>query len=115
MVRVFYILCVSVLLASAAFVYGVKYEVQGQMRQASDLERKIAKERDSIAMLRAEWSHLNQPSRLQALAQKHLNMKTMDVQQIGKLADVPVRAGPNVASVEQIPLPPSTIKNTKLQ
>lgn len=115
MLRLFYITCVSVLIASAAFVYGVKYEVQGQMKQAAEIERRIAKEKENIAILRAEWSHLNRPEYLQALAQKHLNMKHQSVQQMGKIADLPVRTGPAIASIEDVPLPPSVNRMSTLQ
>ncbi len=115
MLRLFYITCVSLLISSAAFVYGVKYEVQGQMKQAAEVERRIAKEKETIALLRAEWSHLNRPEYLQALAQKHLNMKNQSVQQMGKFADLPVRTGPSIASVQDVPMPLSATRMTTLQ
>ncbi len=55
------------------------------------MRAKIQKERENIAVLRAEWQHLNRPERLQALADKHLDLQTLQISQIVRPSDLPMR------------------------
>jgi hypothetical protein len=48
--------------------------------------------------LRAEWAHLIRPTRIQALADQHLDMKQLSVDQIVQVTDLPDRA-PKVDSI----------------
>lgn len=63
---------------AAAMVYGL-YEVEHAVRQLDrqheDLRAAIAREREAIRVLRAEWSYLNQPSRLQNLVARHTDLR----------------------------------------
>ena len=57
----------SILLLAVAIGVGlfmVKYRVQDLEDQLVTLNREIARDRQAIQVLRAEWSHLNEPSRL---------------------------------------------------
>ena len=49
----------------------------------------MQRERDAIAVLHAEWQLLNRPDRLQAVADKHLDLQPMNIQQLARLADLP--------------------------
>ena len=57
-------------------------------------------ERDQIAMMRAEFAHLIRPGRIQALADKHLDLKQLTIDQIIQPQDLPERA-PKVDSIGQ--------------
>ena len=52
----------------------VKYRVQGLEAQLQNLNRDIVQDRQRLHVLRAEWSHFNEPDRLRALAGRHLDM-----------------------------------------
>lgn len=65
----FFILAI---IGAAGFVYDVKYQTTRLSHKAADLQQAIDRENDAIAALRAEWSALNQPARLQVLAERHL-------------------------------------------
>ena len=52
----------------------------------------IAKERDAINVLRAEYALLIRPDRLQALADKQLDMQPLALNQIVKAGDLPMPA-----------------------
>jgi hypothetical protein len=56
------------------------------------------RERESIAVLRAEWAHLTRPTRIQALADQHLDLKQLTMDQIVQVTDLPDRA-PKVDSI----------------
>lgn len=67
---------VFVLLAGAISValFSVKYQVQDLEQELVGLNRSIFDEQKSIHVLKAEWSHLNNPERLRGLARRHLGM-----------------------------------------
>lgn len=92
MIRIIGLALLAAIVGVAAYVYDVKYHTGRLNRQAQDLARQIERERDQIASLRAEWSTLNQPARLQALAERHLNhLRRFQVAQIGLLHELPER------------------------
>ena len=51
----------------------------------------MQRERDAIAVLQAEWQHLNRPDRLQAAVDQHLDLQPMKIQQLARLSDLPNR------------------------
>ena len=72
----------TILVALAAVIYQVKYETRSLDKRVTSLQRDIAEERDVIAILRAEWSHLNRPARLERLARAHLGLGPIKTSQI---------------------------------
>lgn len=69
----------------AFFVFALKYEVQDLESEYARLNRAIDKERQAIHVLTAEWSHLNEPSRLRALAETQLGLETIDVSHLSHI------------------------------
>ena len=49
-----------------------------QAERVAKLRMEIRREHDAIAALRAEWAKLDNPARIQALAQRHLTLKPVD-------------------------------------
>jgi cell division protein FtsL len=74
MLRFVNICLVLGLLALAYVIYQVKYEARGLDTEIGSLGKQIDEERDAIAVLRAEWSLLNRPERIERLAQKYLKL-----------------------------------------
>lgn len=72
-------------------LYNGVYTAKAHERALQQLNADIAKETESIRVLRAEWSFLNQPERLQALARKHLALAPTNPNQIVVMASLPVR------------------------
>ena len=64
--------------------------------------RSIAKEAEAIRVLKAEWSYLNQPERLQALARRHLTLGPTAAAQIVVLANLPERGAGAAAPINEI-------------
>ena len=85
------------LLAGAISValFSVKYQVQDLEDDLNSLNRSIIMERQSIHVLNAEWSHLNNPERLGNLARWHLGMLPIDPTQMT-----------NFKGMERLRLPP---------
>ena len=65
-----------------------KYRVQGLENQLQALNQDIARDRERIQVLRAEWSHFNEPDRLRALAGRHLDMMPVQSEQFIERAQV---------------------------
>jgi cell division protein FtsL len=78
----------------AIALYTFKYDTENAAGRIADLKREIAKQDDAIRILRAEWSLLNQPDRLQKLAERHLELEPVKPEQIKTYADLP-RKSPN--------------------
>ena len=75
----------SILLSAIAIGIGlfmVKYRVQDLESQLGDLNRQIARDREALQVLRAEWSHLNEPRRLKVLANRHLSMAPVSLDKV---------------------------------
>ncbi len=92
LIRYLNFLAVGALLGSAVYAYSIKYETMRTSAEILKAQHDIQRESDAIGMLRAEWAHLARPARVQALAEKHLDLQTISVDQIGRIADLPDRA-----------------------
>jgi len=55
------------------------------------LRHDIRRERDAIAGLRAEWTRLGNPRRIQTLAQKHLELKPFETSKLDTCDNLPMR------------------------
>lgn len=92
MTRTVNLLLVALMVMSAAAVYDMKYEAETAAEDVRRTERAIGREQETISLLKAEWSVLTQPSRLQALVQQHadiLKLTPMTAEHIGTLNDIP--------------------------
>jgi cell division protein FtsL len=82
MLRIFNICLVLGLVALACVIYQVKYEARALDRQIAAIGKEIETERDAVAVLRAEWSLLNRPERIERLAKKHLKLEASTPRQL---------------------------------
>ena len=95
--RFIHLIVVAALVAAAVDVYKIKFESTVQAERLARLRVEIRRERDGIAALRAEWAQLDNPARIQALAQRHLTLKPIDPTQIEQLDHLPERPPAPVA------------------
>ncbi len=52
------------------------------------VERDMLREEESLRVLHAEWSYLNQPERLEKLAREHLQLQPLQGRQFARVADI---------------------------
>jgi cell division protein FtsL len=88
MLRFVNICLVLGLVALAYVIYEVKYEARGLDEEIAVLKKDIDAERDSVSVLRAEWSLLNRPERIERLAQKYLKLQPARPDQLVALDSV---------------------------
>ena len=98
--RLLHLIAIGGLLGSAGYVYGVKYQSVYAREQLVDMHRRIDKEREQIALLKAEFASLIRPDRLQDLADKQLGMQPLALNQIARFDDLPY-PGPKIDGIGQ--------------
>ena len=78
--------------ALAAFgLFHVKHEVSAIEDELSQVQRSIMERREATHILKAEWSYLNQPSRIAELSQRHLDLAPLGPEKVLDLNDLPQR------------------------
>ena len=85
---------IAVMVSAAAFTYQTKHEAESWLSEVGRLEREIRFEEDTIDLLKADWSLLTQPSRLQRLTEIYhgqLALEPVGAQQIVGLDELPER------------------------
>ena len=63
-------------------LFQVKYQVYNLKRDLTEINRQLAADKSSIRVLKAEWSYLNKPERVEKLANKYLKMNNVAVAQV---------------------------------
>jgi cell division protein FtsL len=91
MLRVFNAILVVAVLISAFVLYSLEHAIRGEERAIAKLESQIANERETIALLDAEWSNLTRPERLQMLAEKNLGLKPVSPDQYVSASELKAR------------------------
>jgi hypothetical protein len=82
------------MVSAAAFTYKTKHEAENRRDEVHRIETQIRLEQDTITLLKADWSLLTQPSRLQKLAdiyRAELALQPVEAHQIVGLDELPVR------------------------
>jgi cell division protein FtsL len=96
MIRLINICVIAALFVAAAYVYKIKFESTQRAEQVARLRTEIRREHDAIAALRAEWSRLDNPARIQELARRHLALRPIEQRQFDRLDQLPERPSPLV-------------------
>ena len=87
------IVLIAVMVSAAAFTYQTKHDAEDELRALRRLESQIRFEEETADLLRADWSLLTQPVRLQTLVaayQAELNLQPIDARQITDPGDIPM-------------------------
>jgi cell division protein FtsL len=93
MIRLVNLAAILITLTASYALYRMKYEATDYSRQVTNLREEIAAERDLINVLKAEWSYLNEPQRIQRLADQYLELQTLDARQIVTFQELGNRIG----------------------
>ena len=99
MIRLINICVIAALFVAAAYVYKIKFESTQRVEQVAKLRTEIRREHDAIAALRAEWSRLDSPARIQGLAKRHLALKPIEQRQFDRLDQLPELGDTPTASI----------------
>lgn len=116
MIRLLHVAAITVLIGSAGYAYSTKYETLYYAETLAKMKGRLQKEREAIAISKAEWALLTRPDRLQRMVDKHLDLQPMTISQLGRLSDLPARPsrGDMIgAKLETLGLEPLTTGSTK--
>ncbi|MBE7184912.1 MAG: hypothetical protein INR68_10945 [Methylobacterium mesophilicum] len=98
------VVLIAAMVAAAGFTYKTKHDAEQQLNRISKIERQIRYEEDSIDLLKADWSLLTQPARLQRLAESYqdqLKLQSVQPRQIAGLEAVPLKPPPAPLDVKE--------------
>lgn len=85
---------VAAMIVGAVLTYDAKHDAEQAAERVQALRAQIQKEKEMIDLLRAEWSVLTQPARLQGLVERYqqeLGLRAFDVRQIATIDEIPAR------------------------
>ncbi|MBH63799.1 MAG: hypothetical protein CL569_15390 [Alphaproteobacteria bacterium] len=91
MMRPLYIAAFVVAVMLTYGLYSMKYEVQRLESKLLSLQTELGSEREAVQVLRAEWSYLNSPERLQKLAARHLELTPVSLHRLAALDRLPLK------------------------
>ena len=91
MLRLLHLVVIAGLVSAAVHVYKIKFDATVQAEKVATIRRDIRRERDAIALLRAEWARLDNPARIQALADRHLKLRPVEGTQFDDVGRLPMR------------------------
>lgn len=110
-------------LLGAFWLYQVKHQAKMTEAQIATLQKQIADEKEALLLLKAEWSYLNRPERVQQLASRfaeQLGLKAVTTYQIGEKSDLPERPAGDFGADGRAPetidelLGKASVRSTKL-
>lgn len=99
MLRTFDIILIAVMLVAATVTYKIKHDAEKQVVEIRKIQRQIAFEKDTISLLKADWSLMTQPNRLQRLTdvyQTQLKLLPVDVTQIASFDEIPMKQADDI-------------------
>jgi hypothetical protein len=68
-------------------LFQIKFHVQDLSRDINEFNRQLKQENESLHILKAEWTYLNQPERLKHLVNKYLKLENLHLSQMYKMED----------------------------
>ena len=78
----------GVLLGLVFLIYELKFETRRLESRAAELTKSIEDEKDNLAVMRAEWSLVSSPGRVEQMAGKLLGLQPVKPEQIVPFEDI---------------------------
>src|SRR5215217_8277363 len=97
MSRIINAVLILLMIVGAGVTYQLKHRAEKAAQRVARLNTNIGKEKEALALLKAEWSMLSQPSRLQAVIsryQDHFNLAPFSADQVATLDEIPLKPAP---------------------
>jgi len=91
------LLWLTLAIVAGAGLFHVSYRVQSLEEELTQVNHDILSEQETLHLLRAEWSYLNEPTRLAELTRRHLALAPLAAGQMVRIEDLPLRLPPLIA------------------
>ncbi len=97
-----FIICCWILAGSVAALtlFQIKQEVMDLEHEIKVVHREILRDQEALHVLEAEWSYLNSPARIAALAERHLTLAPIPAERVIGFDDLPIPGQPEEAPEE---------------
>ncbi|MCY0096021.1 cell division protein FtsL [Hoeflea ulvae] len=95
MLRTLDLVLVGAMIAAATVTYQIKHAAEEKLEDVRELQAEIRLQEETIDLLEADWSLLNQPSRLQRLStafETELGLRPIEPEQMAQPDELPGRA-----------------------
>jgi hypothetical protein len=102
--RLLHLIVIAVLVSAAVHVYKIKFDSTLQAERLAKLKTDVQRVHEATAALRAQWAQLDNPTRLQGLVERHLQLKQVDATQFDSLDRLPERPASPVPPDTQDPI-----------
>jgi cell division protein FtsL len=102
--RLLHLIVIAVLVSAAVHVYKIKFDSTLQAERVAKLKTDVQRVREATAALRAQWAQLDNPTRIQGLAERHFKLKPVDAAQFDSLDRLPERPASPVPPDTQDPI-----------
>lgn len=92
--RIFNIVLLAVMIVGAIVTFEMKRRAEASANEVARIETEIAAQKDRLSVLRAEWSLLTQPGRLQAIVEEHgdyFQLAPFAPDQIATIGEIPLK------------------------
>ncbi|MGN6548352.1 MAG: cell division protein FtsL [Pararhizobium sp.] len=106
MLRTFDIVLIGLMVTATALTYQMKHRTQVKLEAIAHLQAQIHLQKETIDLLKADWSVLTQPARLERLTEVYkdqLHLEPIRPQQIATLNDLPDYPTPENPPVPPVP------------
>jgi hypothetical protein len=107
MVRTLDLIMIAALIGTAGYTFKIKHDAEQAAARVETLETRMRLEREAIDILRADWSLLTSPDRLEKLVERHkeeLGLEPATPRQIVTIDKIPQRP-PELAPIDGEDLP----------
>jgi hypothetical protein len=94
MVRIFNLILLAAMIIGAAITYDMKHKAEKAAEHVAQMEHRIAREKEAVQLLRAEYAMLVQPDRLQAVVDRYpdyFKLQPFTPAQSATLAEIPMK------------------------
>ena len=94
MIRYPSLLLIFLILFTGISVYEIKSIIIEKQQIVSKLEREVLKKKENIKILKAEFSYISRPQRIEEIAKNYLNMKIIlpiDIWNIKDFAKIKIK------------------------
>ena len=89
MSRRFYLIFGVILFSLVVSLFQLKHQVVILEKKLYQNQLMITKEKEALKVLKAEWSYLSNPNRIESLAERFLNLEIVNIKQIGDIEKIP--------------------------
>jgi hypothetical protein len=107
MVRTLDFIMIAALIGTAGYTFKIKHDAEQAAARVETLETRLRLEREAIDILKADWSLLTSPDRLERLVERHkeeLGLEPASPRQIVTIDKIPERP-PELAPIDGEELP----------